>query len=170
MLSLITSILDLSKIEAGKFTLTHTNFDLRRLVEDVAYMMGAVAAQKGLRLSLTLSSNLPAALVGDPLRLSQILNNLIDNAIKFTDEGSIAVSAALQEATAESALIHFEVRDTGIGILPEDQAIIFDAFSQAIPNGWAIDVSNPFFPIVGPISTDGLVNHGPELGGGLGTE
>ena len=131
MLSLITSILDLSKIEAGKFTLTHTNFDLRKLVENVAYTMGAVAGQKGLHLSLTLSSNLPAALVGDPLRLSQILNNLIDNAVKFTDAGSIAVSVALKEATAESALIQFEVRDTGIGILAEDQAIIFNAFSQA---------------------------------------
>jgi two-component system sensor histidine kinase/response regulator len=131
MLSLITGILDLSKIEAGKFTLADSNFDLRKLVEDVAYMMGAAAGQKGLRLSLTLSSNLPAALVGDPLRLGQILNNLIDNAIKFTDEGSIAVSVALKEATAESALIQFEVRDTGIGILEEDQAIIFDAFSQA---------------------------------------
>jgi CheY-like chemotaxis protein len=93
--------------------------------------MGAVAGQKGLRLFLTLSPNLPAALVGDPLRLSQILNNLIDNAIKFTDEGSIAVSAALKEATAESALIQFEVRDTGIGILAADQAIIFNAFAQA---------------------------------------
>jgi signal transduction histidine kinase len=131
MLSLITGILDLSKIEAGKFTLADTSFDLRNLVEDIAYTMGAIAGQKGLRLSLTLSSNLPAALVGDPLRLSQILNNLIDNAIKFTDEGSIAVSVALKEATAESALIQFEVRDTGIGILPEDQAIIFNAFSQA---------------------------------------
>lgn len=131
MLSLITGILDLSKIEAGKFTLEDTNFDLRGLVEDVAYMMGAIAGQKGLRLSLTLSSNLPAALVGDPLRLRQILNNLIDNAIKFTDEGSIAVNAGLKEATAESALIQFEVRDTGIGVLPEDQAIIFNAFSQA---------------------------------------
>ncbi len=131
MLSLITSILDLSKIEAGKFTLMHKNFDLSEAVEGVTTLMGSVAGQKGLRLSLALSSNVPNALVGDPLRLSQILRNLIDNAIKFTDEGSIAVSVALEEATADSALIAFEVRDTGIGISKEDQAIIFDAFSQA---------------------------------------
>jgi signal transduction histidine kinase len=131
MLLLITSILDLSKIEAGKFTLAQTNFDLRDLTENVAYMMGTVAGQKGLRLSLTFSPNLPTALVGDPLRLGQILNNLIGNAIKFTDEGSIAVSVALQEATAGSAMIRFEVHDTGIGISEDDQAIVFDEFSQA---------------------------------------
>jgi signal transduction histidine kinase len=131
MLSLITSILDLSKIEAGKFTLAHTTFDLRDLTENVAYMMGAVAAQKGLRLSLTFSPNLPTALIGDALRLGQILNNLIGNAVKFTDEGSIAINVALKEATADSALIQFEVRDTGIGISEDDQAIIFNEFSQA---------------------------------------
>ena len=74
--------------------MTHTKFDLRKLMDDVAYTMGAAASQKGLQLSLSLPPNLPTALVGDPLRLGQILNNLVDNAIKFTDQGEIAISAA----------------------------------------------------------------------------
>jgi CheY-like chemotaxis protein len=90
-----------------------------------------VARQKGLHLTLSLSTNLPTALVGDPVRLSQVLNNLIGNAIKFTDKGEINLVVTLKEATADSALIDFEVRDTGIGISPEDQAIIFNAFTQA---------------------------------------
>ncbi|MEA2739970.1 MAG: hypothetical protein QOH05_3277, partial [Acetobacteraceae bacterium] len=131
MLSLITSILDLSKIEAGKFTLENKKFDLRELMEDVVYVLDSVASQKGLHLSLSLSPNLPIALVGDPVRLSQIFNNLVGNAIKFTDHGEIAINASLKEATSDSALIQFEVRDSGIGISEQDQAIIFNAFSQA---------------------------------------
>ncbi len=131
MLGLITSILDLSKIEAGKFTLENKPFDLRELMEDVIYTLGSAAGQKGLHLSLLMPPNLPTALIGDPLRLSQIFNNLVGNAIKFTDHGEITVSAALKEATAETALLQFEVRDTGIGISEQDQAIIFNAFSQA---------------------------------------
>ncbi|HEY0182966.1 MAG TPA: response regulator, partial [Rhodopila sp.] len=131
MLSLITSILDLSKIEAGKFTLEHKKFDLRELMEDVIYMLDSIASQKGLHLSLLLSSNLPTALIGDPVRLSQIFNNLVGNAIKFTDHGEITITAALKEATATDVLLQFEVRDTGIGISEDDQKIIFNAFSQA---------------------------------------
>ena len=131
MLTLINSILDLSRIEAGKFELADLDFNLREVLEDVVYMHESVASQKGLRLSLSLSPSLPIALVGDPMRLTQIFNNLIGNAIKFTDRGSITVHAALKEAGEDSDLIEFEVRDTGIGISPEDQAIIFKAFTQA---------------------------------------
>jgi len=131
MLGLITSILDLSKIEAGKFTLEHKPFDLRGLMEDVIYTLGPAAKQKGLQLALLVPPNLPTALLGDPLRLAQIFNNLVGNAIKFTDRGDITIRATLQQATADAALIQFEVRDTGIGISQEDQAIIFNAFSQA---------------------------------------
>ncbi len=131
MLSLITSILDLSRIEAGKFELENKSFDLQQVLQDVTYMQGSLAEQKGLRLSLSLSTNVPTALAGDPVRLSQILNNLIGNAIKFTDKGDIVVSVALREATAGSVLIQFEVQDTGIGINEQDQAVIFNAFTQA---------------------------------------
>ena len=131
MLSLITSILDLSRIEAGKLELESIDFDLQQILRDVTYMQGSVADQKALHLSLSLSTNVHTALVGDPLRLSQILNNLIGNAIKFTDAGGIVVSVTLKEATADSVLIQFEVQDTGIGIDERDQAIIFNAFTQA---------------------------------------
>jgi signal transduction histidine kinase/CheY-like chemotaxis protein len=131
MLALITSILDLSKIEAGKFQLENKNFDLRELLEDAVYMQGPIARQKGLHLALLPSTNLLTELVGDSVRLSQILSNLIGNAIKFTDHGDITVHAVLTEATTASALIQFEVRDTGIGISEADQAIIFNAFTQA---------------------------------------
>ena len=131
MLTLINSILDLSRIEAGKFELADLDFNLREVLEDVVYMHEAVASQKGLRLSLSLSPILPTALVGDPMRLTQIFNNLIGNAIKFTDRGSITVHAALKETGEDTDLIEFEVRDTGIGISPEDRAIIFKAFTQA---------------------------------------
>ena len=131
MLELITSILDLSRIEAGKFDLANKNFDLRDLLRDLTYMQGSVADQKGLQLSLDISSDVPADLVGDGMRLSQILNNLVGNAIKFTDAGSISVSVAPREETADSALIQFEVRDTGIGISETDQADVFNAFTQA---------------------------------------
>ena len=93
MLTLITGILDLSRIEAGKLVLENKAFDLNAVMDDVLYILGSVARQKGLDLSLSLSPNLPTALIGDPLRLGQILNNLIGNAIKFTDQGEITVSA-----------------------------------------------------------------------------
>lgn len=131
MLSLVTSILDLSRIEAGKFELEYKNFDLCELMQDAIYMLESVASQKGLHLTLSLAENLPTALVGDPVRLSQILNNVVGNAIKFTDLGGITITTVLKDSTADSALLQFEVRDTGIGISAEDQAIIFNAFTQA---------------------------------------
>ncbi len=131
MLSLVTGILDLSRIEAGKLVLENRRFDLRELLQDITYMQGAVASQKELHLTLALSTNVPTALTGDRMRLTQIINNLVSNAIKFTDRGDIAISVTLREANAESALVHFAVRDTGVGISTADQAIIFDAFSQA---------------------------------------
>ena len=131
MMGLISGILDLSRIEAGKFTLEHKKIDLRQIIEDAIYMQGNTASQKGLHLSFSMAPNLPTALMGDSLRLSQIFNNLIGNAIKFTDKGAISVHATLLESTAESALFRFEVTDTGIGIAEENQAIIFNAFTQA---------------------------------------
>lgn len=131
MLGLIGGILDLSRIEAGKFTLENKKFDLKQILDDVIYMQSSVANQKGLQLSLSVASDLPTALVGDALRLSQIFNNLIGNAIKFTETGSVSVRAAPVTTTSAAALIQFEVADTGIGISQADQAIIFNAFTQA---------------------------------------
>jgi two-component system, sensor histidine kinase and response regulator len=131
LLALINGILDLSKIEAGKLELERHEFNLAELVEDVTDLFGEVAARKGIELASFLQSNVPTALVGDPGRLRQVITNLIGNAIKFTERGEVVVTASLVEANAEAALVQFEVRDTGIGISPEDQKRIFGAFSQA---------------------------------------
>ncbi len=131
LLGLINGILDLSKIEAGKLELENYDFNLRELIEDVTYSFSEAAGEKGLELSCFISSNVPPAIVGDAGRLRQIFVNLISNALKFTERGEIVVEASLIEASASSALIGFEVKDTGIGISETDQARIFGAFSQA---------------------------------------
>ncbi len=131
MLILVSDILDLSRIEAGKLTLSEAPFDLRALLEDIVYLHRAPASQKGLSLSILLPDCLPAALVGDKVRIGQVFNNLISNAIKFTNQGGITVSAALAEATTETVSFQFEVADTGIGISEQDQVVIFNAFTQA---------------------------------------
>jgi len=131
LLGLINGILDLSKIEAGKLELENRDFNLHEVMEDVAYSFSGAATQKGLELMCFVSSNVPTALVGDPGRLRQIFTNLIANAIKFTEVGEIVLEATLTETSATSALIQFEVRDTGVGISPENQSKIFAAFSQA---------------------------------------
>lgn len=131
MVSLISGILDLSRIEAGKFELEKVPFDLGLVLRDAIKLHEAAARPKGLRLTLTLSTNVPVALIGDPMRLGQILNNLVGNAIKFTDQGKIDVNVTLQEATSDTATIRCEVRDTGIGISEDDLKIIFNAFTQA---------------------------------------
>jgi signal transduction histidine kinase/DNA-binding response OmpR family regulator/HPt (histidine-containing phosphotransfer) domain-containing protein len=131
LLGLINGILDLSKIEAGKLELECHDFNLRELMEDITYSFSEAAGRKGLELMCFVSSNVPTALVGDPGRLRQIFTNLISNAMKFTEAGEIVLDASLSEATASSALIQFEVRDTGVGISPQNQARIFGAFSQA---------------------------------------
>ncbi len=131
LLGLINGILDLSKIEAGKLELECHDFNLRELMEDITYSFSEAAGRKGLELMCFVSSNVPTALVGDPGRLRQIFTNLISNAMKFTEAGEIVLDASLTEATASSALIQFEVRDTGVGISPQNQGRIFGAFSQA---------------------------------------
>jgi signal transduction histidine kinase/DNA-binding response OmpR family regulator len=131
LLGLINGILDLSKIEAGKLELECHDFNLRELMEDITYSFSEAAGRKGLELMCFVSSNVPTELVGDPGRLRQIFTNLIGNAMKFTAAGEIVLDASLTEATATSALLQFEVRDTGVGISPENQARIFSAFSQA---------------------------------------
>jgi two-component system, sensor histidine kinase and response regulator len=131
LLGIINGILDLSKIEAGKLELDSYEFNLRELVEDVTDLYSEVAARKGLELACFLHSNVPTALIGDPGRLRQIITNLIGNAIKFTERGEVVVTLSLLEADAEAAFVQFEVRDTGIGISPQDQTRIFGAFSQA---------------------------------------
>ncbi|WP_319522814.1 response regulator [uncultured Desulfosarcina sp.] len=131
LLELINSILDYSKIEAGKFQLENIPFDLRELIEDVASSIAIRAKNHGLEFISFVSQDIPGKLLGDPGRLRQVLNNLAGNALKFTEKGEIAIRAHTVEEGSNRALIHFEVADTGIGIPVEQQSSIFDSFTQA---------------------------------------
>jgi len=131
LLNVIDEVLDLSKIEAGRVELERNVFDLRILVEEVTEAFGDLAYGKGLELTCFVPANLPAAVVGDPGRLRQILTNLIGNAIKFTERGGVGVRAQMIDQNISSASFSFEVTDTGIGIPVEKRQQIFEAFAQA---------------------------------------
>jgi signal transduction histidine kinase/CheY-like chemotaxis protein len=130
LMSLISDILDLSKIEAGKITVELSEFSLKQCINDVVMMQKFVSHEKGLKLHVNLSVDIPYLLVGDQLRIKQILLNLMGNAVKFTAEGSITVSAHLLEQHETSVLIEIAIRDTGIGIGPEFVDDIFKPFTQ----------------------------------------
>ncbi len=130
LLAVINDILDFSKIESGKLELENKDFDLRGCIEDVLDLFGGKAAQAGLDLVYQLDYNVPPQIVGDSLRLRQVLINLVGNAIKFTHHGEVFVGVHLLEMNNVECTLGFEVRDTGIGI-PEDKvARLFRAFSQ----------------------------------------
>jgi signal transduction histidine kinase/DNA-binding response OmpR family regulator len=131
LLSIINDILDFSKIEAGKLELECTGFDVRGLVEETVALFAERAHRKGLELMCTLHEAVPTAVQGDPLRLRQILINLLSNAIKFTAQGEVVVRVNPLETPADTVLVRFEVRDTGVGIPPELQERIFESFAQA---------------------------------------
>ncbi|THJ24957.1 MAG: response regulator [Nitrospira sp. CG24E] len=131
LLSLINDILDLSKIEVGHLELESTDFDLSDLVEKAIEILAMRANEKGLELACYLSPDVHRALIGDPNRLHQILINLISNAIKFTDKGSITVRIAPDPDLFKPGAIRFSVSDTGIGIPPDKLAVIFESFTQA---------------------------------------
>ncbi|WP_177417979.1 response regulator [endosymbiont of Lamellibrachia barhami] len=132
LLGIINDILDFSKIEAGKLDMEVTEFRLEDVMDNLANLVGLKAEEKGVELIFRVERSVPTALMGDPLRLGQILSNLGNNAVKFTEaHGEILVSAALEEEGDGKALLHFSVRDTGIGMTPEQQSKLFQAFSQA---------------------------------------
>ena len=130
LMAVIDDILDLSKVEAGKMTLEKTVFQLDELVGSVADLNRERAQQKGLTLSVSVSDAAHGAYLGDPTRLRQILSNLVSNALKFTAQGDIAISADRVGEGADTTL-HFAVRDTGVDIKPEALDTLFTAFSQA---------------------------------------
>ena len=132
LLALVDDVLDLSRIEAGKLTLRHTPFDLRALVGEAVDLMAAIARDKPIMLDCLLPPGLPERVVGDPVRLRQLLVNLLNNAVKFTDRGRVDVEVSPLGLDAAGALrLRFEVRDTGIGIAQEHLDSVFDAFTQA---------------------------------------
>ncbi len=131
LLNIINDILDISKIEAGKLDLERAQCDLRALVEETVDLFAEGAQRKGLELICTLDEDVPTTVMGDALRLRQVLTNLLSNAVKFTTHGEVAVRVTVAEATSEDTLVRVEVRDTGIGIAPEVQARVFESFVQA---------------------------------------
>ena len=131
LLAIINDVLDFSKIEAGKLELEQVNLDLRKALEDTVDLLAERAHAKGLELACRIPSDIETLVIGDPLRLSQILTNLMGNAIKFTHKGSVVVSLLAQAQTDSTVSIRFEVTDTGEGISQEAQARIFEEFSQA---------------------------------------
>ena len=131
LLQLINDILDFSKIEAGKLEMAETDLDLQRLVEEVVEFFSEQALQKGIELAGSIDAGVPSALRGDPVRLRQILVNLLGNAVKFTDKGEVTLRVSAEEENGRSVLLRFEVRDTGVGISPDALPRIFHAFSQA---------------------------------------
>lgn len=131
LLELLNNILDLSRIEAARLDLEQINFDLPSLLQQVMIALASRAAAKGLRFSHSLSPNTPASIVGDPTRLRQVLLNLLDNAIKYTERGEVTLEVWLEQKSLESMLLHFAVKDTGIGIPEEKQGPIFEPFTQA---------------------------------------
>jgi signal transduction histidine kinase/ActR/RegA family two-component response regulator len=131
LLYIINDILDFSKIEAGKLTLESVNFDLRELIDGIYDLFSSKASEKGLTLDSKVKEGVPVIVHGDPVRLRQVLTNLIGNAIKFTDKGSVHLVTELKRLEEGKCSLRFEVRDTGIGITSEQRKGIFDTFSQA---------------------------------------
>ena len=131
LLAVLNDVLDLSRIEAGKMKIEVTDLDLRAIMEEVAALQAANAHRKGIELLCVVPPDLPTLLRGDPLRIRQILTNLVGNAVKFTEEGEVRLEAVLIEETPAQASLRIDVIDTGIGIPVEQQAAIFEKFTQA---------------------------------------
>ncbi len=133
LLTIINDVLDFSKMEAGKLTLDETEFSLRNLLDDVLSILGPETQRKGLELASLITPETPDFIHGDPMRLRQILTNLVSNAIKFTHQGSVQLNVALEPNQSDSWgwIIKFSVTDTGVGLTAQQQKRLFEAFSQA---------------------------------------
>ncbi len=131
LLNIINDILDFSKLEAGKLALENIPFEFQDSLDEVVALQATSAHEKGLELTLKVDPKIPSGLVGDPLRIQQILTNLVGNSIKFTERGNIDISVELKSSKEDRVELQFMVRDTGIGISERQQAQLFQAFSQA---------------------------------------
>ena len=131
LLGIINDILDFSKIEAGKLKVEHIPFDLEKVLANVTALIVEKASAKGLELIVDVDENVPPYLVGDPLRLGQILINYANNAVKFTEQGEIGIHVSVRESRDSEVLLYGAVRDTGIGLTPEQCGRLFQSFQQA---------------------------------------
>jgi PAS domain S-box-containing protein len=133
LLTIINDILDFSKVEAGMLTIAHDDFALRSVVDDVADLLASSAQSKGIELVGVVDASVPDVVRGDAGRLRQILMNLVDNAVKFTQSGEVVIRVSEHEVEGGPSMLRFEVRDTGDGIEPEKIGVIFQPFVQADP-------------------------------------
>ncbi len=155
LLTLINDVLDLSKIEARRITLNLSNFDLHRLLSDLIEMFSLKANEKGLELLLKLSPQVPQFISTDSVKLKQVLMNLLSNALKFTEQGSIVINVSYNQE-ADKKQIHFEVEDTGSGIAKDEISLLFEAFVQTATGrsnkegtGLGLAISNEFIKLMG---------------------
>src|SRR5690606_34237098 len=128
LLGIINNILDFSKIEAGKIELESIPFQLSRVLKEVTDVISVSAAEKGLHIFFSSEWDVPDELIGDPLRLGQVIINLANNAIKFTDSGEIVIRTKLVSLKHDSVKLQISVKDTGIGLTPEQKLVIFQSF------------------------------------------
>lgn len=131
LLSIINDILDYSKIEAQKLTIENLPFRLKDIISNILDLFGFKAKEKGLLINFVIEPNIPSILIGDPLRLNQVLNNLVGNAIKFTDKGSVEIRIRELFKSQSECKLQFNIEDSGIGLTKEQQENIFEAFAQA---------------------------------------
>jgi TMAO reductase system sensor TorS len=169
LLTIINDILDFSKIEAGKLQLEAVAFNVRMCVQEAMRLLDWRAQEKGLKLCCELDSSVPEHILGDPVRLRQVLLNLVGNAVKFTEQGSVVVTASARESGGGGIELHFEVRDTGIGIPTAKQSTIFEAFAQADGSmtrrfggtGLGLTISSRLISLMGgAISVESELGHG----------
>jgi signal transduction histidine kinase/DNA-binding response OmpR family regulator/HPt (histidine-containing phosphotransfer) domain-containing protein len=131
LLGIINDILDFSKIEAGKLDMEKTGFHLEDVLDNLSSIVSQKAQDKNLEFLIAAQRDIPPSLIGDPLRLGQILINLVNNAVKFTERGEVLVTVAVEEQLADRVKVRFSVRDSGIGMTPEQSSRLFQAFAQA---------------------------------------
>lgn len=131
LLSLINDILDFSKVEAGMLTLENGHFEIRETIENATAISAVKAAEKGVDVRIAIDDDVPTTLLGDALRLNQIVLNLVSNAVKFTERGGVILSVRAVERRDPDLVLEISIRDTGIGMTPEQQANLFRSFSQA---------------------------------------
>ena len=131
LLGILNDILDFSKIEAGKLDMEKTNFKLEEVLDNLSPIVGQKVQEKNLEFLISAQHDIPPTLIGDPLRLGQVLINLVNNSVKFTEHGQVVVSVAIDESTEDRVKLKFSVSDSGIGMTPEQCARMFQAFSQA---------------------------------------
>jgi len=130
LLNVINDILDFSKIEAGKLQLDRREFELRTVVDEVGVLLAGTAQSKGVELVTSVNAPIPAVICGDAGRLRQILLNVAGNAVKFTEAGEVEIDVTMEDGPQDTAVLRFQVRDTGPGITLEHQALLFESFSQ----------------------------------------